>query len=265
MARVAASLITVIALVARPAAAQGAAQQGAAPATGRDVIQGMRDGYGGRWYRTLTFVQKTTKRLPDGRDTVSTWYESVRWTDAKGTELRIDIGPPALGNGVLYTADSVWIFRGGALSAHRAGGNALLPLILGVYVQPVDRTLAELRAIGIDWTRPALRGTWKGRAVWIAGASSAADSTSPQLWVDAENHMMVRAIFPPVPSAAVMDMRFEGIERAGAGWLATVNEFYVKGALAQREDYRDWKADVALSPQLFDPATYGTAPHWAVP
>jgi hypothetical protein len=44
--------------------------------------------------------------------------------------------------------------------------------------------------------------------------------------------------------------------------LATRCEFYVAGKLEQAEDYNDWKTDVALSPGLFDPATFSTAPHW---
>ena len=39
------------------------------PKDGVEVVNRMRERYVGKWYRTLTFVQKTT--LPDGK--VETW------------------------------------------------------------------------------------------------------------------------------------------------------------------------------------------------
>jgi hypothetical protein len=223
----------------------------------------MRDAYPRGWFNTLTFTQKTTTRAADGTEKVATWYEALRYTETKGAELRIDTGEPSAGNGVLYTADSVWVFRGGKLTVTRAGGNALIPLIQGVYLQPVARTVAELKPTGVDLSRPVVLGQWRDRAVWIAGATSAADSTSPQFWVDVENKAVVRAIMRPSPGGRVMDMRFEKLVRVADGWLATRCEFYVDGKLAQAEDYEGWRGNPRLEPALFEPATFGTAPHWA--
>ena len=244
-------------LLAAPAMAQKA------PATGRDLLQTMRDAYGNRWFKTLTFTQSTTRVDSTGKSTVTTWYESLRYTDAGGTQLRIDIGDPKKGNGVIYTVDSVWRFRGGQALGALPSGNLLLPIVEGIYVEPVERTLHELAPTGVDFSKPVVNGSWHDRPVWIAGATAAGDTTSPQIWVDAQNKAVVRAIFSPVPGATpVMDMRFEKIVLAGGGALATRCEFYVAGKLEQAEDYNDWKTDIALSPGLFDPATFSTAPHW---
>lgn len=234
-----------------------------APATGLELLRVMHDAYAGKWYQTLTFTQKTTQRRPDGTDTVTTWYESVRYSQATGTQLRIDIGDPKAGNGVLYTADSLVVMRAGTLAVARAGGNALLPLIEGVYVQPVERTVAELAPTKLDLGRPVIAATWEGRPVWIAGATSAADTTSPQIWVDVERKAVVRAILAPVPSLPSMDIRLEGLVPLAGGWLATKCEFYVAGVRSQSEEYQDWKANVELSPALFDVKSWTTAPHWA--
>jgi hypothetical protein len=236
-----------------------------APATGLDLLQAMRDAYGGKWYATLTFTQKTTARAADGSDKISTWYESVRYTAAAGSQLRIDIGDPSVGNGVLYTADSLWVVKSGHLSSTRAGGNALLPLIEGVYMQAAARTAAELASTAVDLTRKVVSGRWRDRAVWIAGASSATDTTSPQFWVDAERKIVVRAIFAPVPGRPLMDMHFDGVVPVGGGWLATTCTFSAAGVLLQTEEYSDWKANVPLSAALFDVAQWTTAPHWASP
>ena len=233
------------------------------PATGRDLLQTMRDTYGNRWFKNLTFTQATTRTDSTGKATVSTWYESLRYTDKAGTQLRIDVGEPKDGNGILYTADSLWAFRAGKQTAVRGFGNLLLPLVEGVYVQPVERSLTELAPSGVDFTRAVVTGSWEGRPVWIAGATAAGDTTSAQIWVDVKTKAVVRAIFPPVVGQPVMDMRFEKLVETGGGWLATRCEFYVQGKLLQAEDYNDWKTNVDLSPGLFDPATFSTAPHWA--
>jgi hypothetical protein len=253
--------LTVAALFA-PLHAQAPAK-GPAPTTGLELLRAMRTAYNGRWFNTLRFTQKTTERAANGTETVSTWYESVRYTDATGAQLRIDIGDPALGNGVLYTADSLWAFRGGKQVVARAGGNTILPLIHTVYVQPVERTVAELRATGVDLTRALVEREWQGKRVWVAGASAATDSTSPQFWIEQPTLTVVRAIFKPVAQAPVMDMRFDNLVPLEGGWLATRCTFYVAGALVQTEDYADWKANIALAPGLFEAATWTTAPHWA--
>ena len=56
-----------------------------APKTGEDVVRAMNERYAGRWYKTLTFVQKTT--YPDGR--IETWHEALSMPGL----LRIDIEP----------------------------------------------------------------------------------------------------------------------------------------------------------------------------
>lgn len=234
-----------------------------APATGLDLLRTMHDAYRGRWYTTLTFTQKTTQRRPDGTDTVTTWYESVRYSEAKGTELRIDVGDPASGNGVLYSSDSLYVVRGGKLAVTRPGSNALLPLIEGVYLQPPERTAAQLAPTKVDFSRAVVSGRWNDRPVWIAGATAAADTTSPQIWVDTATKVVVRAIMVPVPTAPLMDIRLDAVVPLGGGYLATKCTFYVAGAVVQTEEYQDWKADVALPPGLFDVTTWTTAPHWA--
>ncbi len=233
------------------------------PRSGRDLLRTMRDAYDGRWFRTLVFTQTTTTRDSTGAERVATWYESLRYTDSTGTQLRIDTGEPSAGNGVLYSPDSLWVFRGGKQILVRPGGNRLLPLIEGVYVQPVERTVAELASTSVDLTRPVIRGEWRGRPVWIAGAAAAGDTTSPQFWVDVATKALVRGIYSPVAGAPVMDMRLDSLVQTGGGWLATRCEFWIAGKLAQTEEYHDWRTDITLAPGLFDPATWATAPHWA--
>lgn len=234
-----------------------------APASGSELLRVMRNAYGNQWFTTLIFTQTTTTHDSTGKERVATWYESLRYTPSTGTELRIDTGEPSAGNGVLYSPDSLWVFRNGKQVAVRPGGNRLLPLVEGAYVQPVERTAQELAPTGVNLTRAVVRGQWRGRPVWIAGAAAAGDTTSPQFWVDVATKAVVRGIYSPVAGAPVMDMRLDSLVQTGSGWLATHCEFWVSGRLVQQEDYHDWRANVALPAELFAPATWATAPHWA--
>lgn len=232
-----------------------------APKSGAEVFQRMHDAYAGTWYKSLTFVQKTTQRRQNGTDTISTWYESLR-QNGNATQLRIDTGDPAAGNGVLYTADSSWRVRASTLAGSSAGGNEFLPLIEGVYFNPVAQTVRELASTKVDMAR-VTEGKYDGRRVWIIGTSSASDTTSPQIWVDVERNVAVRAILSPAPNAPVFDIHLDGYVPIDRAWLATKITMTVGGVPRQTEEYRDWKVNVDLPAGLFDVATWTTTPHWA--
>jgi hypothetical protein len=240
------------------------AQGGSTPRSGADVLDAMRSAYAGKWYHTLTFRQTTTMRGQDGNERQQTWYETLAHTPSAGTKLRIDFGDLSAGNGVIYTPDSSFRVRAGQPQAPSASGNEFLPLIEGVYVQPVAQTVKELSQMKVDMNR-VRTGTWEGKPVWIVGASSAADTTSPQFWVDTEHKLLQRMIIAP-GQGQPLDVHLGGYERVGKGaWLATKIEMFQAGVRRQAEEYSDWKVDVPVDPSLFDVTKWSTAPHWAKP
>jgi hypothetical protein len=219
------------------------------------VLERMRAAYAGKWYTTLTFTQRTVVTGGAAKPDSMTWYESI-----SGTRLRIDIGDPSLGNGMLYTPDSTYIVRNGQVTRAAAGGNPFLPLIQGVYIQPVAQTVRELKTFGFDLTRMTT-GTWEGRRVVIVGASSVSDSTSAQFWVDDRN-LVVRVLGAIVGSPRA-DIRIGGYVKVGEAWLGTRLSIIMSNR-TQMEEYDSWRANVPLSPELFDLSRWKSAPHWAV-
>jgi hypothetical protein len=229
------------------------------PKDGTAVLERMRAAYAGKWYHTLTFVQKTTVTR-DGAKTVSTWYESLRHTSA-GVQLRIDRGDPAEGNGVLYTPDSSWRFRDGKLTTATADGNDFLPLIEGVYVQPIERTVREVQKMKVDLSK-VRTGRWRNRDVWIVGAASASDTTSPQFWVDQQRNVVVRAIVNTSPTS-LLDISLDGYVMVGPAMLSTKIVMSTGGKVIQEEEYSDWKTDIDLPASLFDITNWKAGTHWA--
>lgn len=230
---------------------------------GRTVLQRMHDAYAGKWYKSLTFVQKTTTFDSARTPKYDTWYETVAEHDGR-VVLRIDRGSPADGNGVLYTADSVWSMRAGKMAAARPTGNPFLPLIQGVYVQPVDKTIRELGQTGVDLSK-GYKTKYEGANVTVLGAASAADSTSPQIWIDDDRNVLLRMLLSFAWNRPPTDVHLGGYERVGPAWLATKVTMYSGGVPNQIEEYSNWKVNQPLSGQLFDVATWTTAPHWAKP
>jgi hypothetical protein len=241
------SLLSALALILPPSHHQPLQT----PTTGTQVLERMHAAYAGKWYHALTFVQRTTRHPNDTTTTVATWYEAIR----APSSLRIDLDSATSGNGTIYTADSSYSVRAGKVTP-RAGGNPFLPLIEGVYTQAIERTVRDMAQYKVDLSR--IRADhWDGHPVWVVGAASPSDTTSPQFWVDTDRLVLLRMIVP------FGDVHLGGYEHVGEGWLATRVEFYSGGVLRQLEEYRDWKADPSLSPDLFDPTKWSTAPHWA--
>jgi hypothetical protein len=218
------------------------------------VLQKMHDAYAGKWFKTLTFVQKTTIMAADGSERIETWFESYKTPG----RLRIDTAPLKDFNGSLQLPDKVIVFRNGRANP-RTGGNPFLPFVGDLYAQPVDATIAQLAAEHYDLSKTHTLDVAKRRTI-VVGASSADDLTSSQFWVDAERLIVTRIIIstPTVP----LDIAMERYVSSGGGWVATRVTMRREGKIRQIEEYTDVKTNVALDDALFDPEQWSTAPHW---
>jgi hypothetical protein len=226
-----------------------------APKTGAELVRQMHARYAGKWYRTITFVQTTS--FPD--HPAETWYEA-------GTipgKLRIDVAPLDSMRVILFVGDSTIVFKGGQRVAARQDRNLLATLGFDVYGQPVDSTIAQLQASGIDLSK-IREDTWNGTKVWVVGAAKG-DTTSSQFWIEQQRLLFVRLIEarqnPKEPQAPpkLLDVTFEKYQPLGKGWVAPEVVIKVDGKEVQREVYRDIRADVALQPDLYDTETYHKA------
>jgi hypothetical protein len=221
------------------------------PKDGVELIGQMRERYLGKWYRTLTFVQKTT--LADGK--VETWYEAAELPG----KLRIDIAPLDGKNTLLFRNDSLYEFKGGKLAESRPMIHPLMVLGFDVYAQPVEVTTRKLEALGFDLTR-LHESTWQGRAAYVVGAA-AGDTVTRQFWIDKERLYFVRMVEPGKqnPSARV-ETQFNKYVPLGQGWLETEVRFMVDGQTRMLEEYSEPKAGVTLDPAIFE--TRWVPPGW---
>ena len=233
-----------------------------APKDGIALLKQMREAYLGKWFKTVTFVQQTIQTHPNGVTDTTTWYEALRSPD----RLRIDFGDLKNGNGVIYTADSVYVVRAGKVTRTVPSGNPFLPFVQGVYDQPIDTTLRQIQPYKFDLTK--IRSTtWEGRPTYVVGSQSPSDTTSPQFWIDQEKLVVVRMILGlnPTAPAEVTDIRLEDYRPVAGGWLAVLVEIMRDGKVIQKEQYSNWRGNVDLQADFFVAEKWSAVPHWATP
>jgi outer membrane lipoprotein-sorting protein len=225
--------------------------------TSEDLIREMQKKHAKSWYKTLTFVQKTTEYHQDGTSKVSTWYEAF---SAPG-KLRIDFDPVKDGNGILFANFMLYSFKEGKVVNSRPFVHPLLLLGFDVYFLPVEEVMAKLTQLKFDLSQ-FREDVWQGKPAYVVGAK-AGDLHSRQFWIDKKNLYFVRLIEPGGKDGSLtQETQFNKYERVrGGGWVAPEVIFMVNGKPVITEEYTEIRGGVALDEKLFDPQHWSTT-HW---
>ena len=243
-------LILCLMLVAVPVA------QAARIKSSEELIQAMQKKYGKSWYKTATFVQKTTNFEADGSKKISTWYEAL---SVPGS-LRIDFAPVKEGNGILFTNGTIYSFKDGKVASTRPFVHPLLVLGFDIYKLPPADVMSSLKGLKFDLS--ILReDTWQGRPAYVVGAK-AGDLHLPQFWIDKKNLYFVRMLRPSGKDGAqTQETQFNKYERLGGGWISPEVILMSDGKIVTTEEYSEMRADVPLDSKLFDPQSW-TSVRW---
>ena len=217
--------------------------------TGEEVVAAMKKKYEGKWYKTLTFEQKTTNYKPDGTSEAHIWYEALTVPG----KLRIDITPLEKGDGLIFADGKIHQFRDGKLLGSRDFVHPLLVLGFDVYGQPAETTVAQLKGMGIDLSI-VHEEAWQDSTAIVVGAKQG-DLTTPQYWIDKKNLVFTR-LFQAAgrDKKSVQETQFNGYQKAkGGGWVSAEVKFFVDGKLTTTEEYTKIETDKTLSPDLWNP------------
>ncbi|HEY6047075.1 MAG TPA: outer membrane lipoprotein-sorting protein [Pyrinomonadaceae bacterium] len=221
-----------------------------------DLVQAMQKKYSKSWYKTATFVQKTTNFEKDGTSKVEIWYEAL---SVPGS-LRIDFTPTQAGNGILFTNNQIYVFKDGKVETNRPYVHPLMVLGFDIYRMPQTEVREKLKGLKFDLS--ILReDTWQGRAVYVVGAKQG-DLHSAQFWIDKKNLYFMRMIRPAGKDGVqTQETQFNKYQKLGGGWMAPEVIFTVDGKTVTTEEYSELRADMPLDARLFDPQ-YFTRVHW---
>src|SRR5215471_13514099 len=111
--------------------------------TSEDLIQAMQKKYAKSWYKTATFVQKTTHFDKDGHQKIETWYEAL---SVPGS-LRIDFTPTRDGNGILFTNGQIYSFKNGKADSPRPFVHPLMVVGFDIYGLPQPDVMEKLKGL----------------------------------------------------------------------------------------------------------------------
>jgi outer membrane lipoprotein-sorting protein len=222
---------------------------------GEQLVAAMHKKYAKKWYKTLTFVQKNTQYKPDGTTQNSIWYEAM---SAPG-KLRIDFDPLEGGNGILFADGMQHNFKDGKLAKSSPLVHPLMVLGFDVYMQPVEKTVAQLKELKLDLST-LHEEMLNGRDVYVVGAKQG-DLRATQFWIDKKNLYFVKMIqLVGKNQDHVQEIQFNKYQQAkGGGWVSPEVVFMVDGKTVYMEEYSDIQTDVALDAKLFDTQNWMTA------
>lgn len=221
---------------------------------GEQLVTAMHKKYAKKWYKTLTFVQKNTQYKPDGTTQNSIWYEAM----GGAGKLRVDFDPLDKGDGMMFADGMQHNFKDGKLARSTAMIHPLLVLGFDVYLQPVEKTVNQLKELKIDLTT-LHEETLDGREVYVVGAKQG-DLRSTQIWVDKKNLYFVKMIeMVGKNKDRVQETQFNKYFKVkGGGWVAPEVVFLIDGKRYFLEEYTDVRTDVPLDAKLFDPQSWMT-------
>ena len=216
----------------------------------------MQKKYAKSWYKTATFVQKTTNIDKDGNKKVEIWYEAM---SVPGS-LRIDFTPTKDGNGILFTNYQLYTFKGGKVDVNRPYVHPLMILGFDIYRLPMADAIEKLKGLKFDLSIER-EDTWQGRTVYVVGAR-AGDLHSAQFWIDKKNLYFVRMIRPSGKDGAqTQETQFNKYQKLGGGWMSPEVIFMVDGKTVTTEEYSELRANMPLDSKLFDPQYFASV-HW---
>jgi len=221
-----------------------------------ELVQAMQKKYAKSWYKTATFVQKTTNIDKDGNRKVETWYEAL---SVPGS-VRIDFTHTKDGNGILFTNSQIYIFKNGKIDSNRPYVHPLMILGFDVYRLAQTDVMEKLKGLKFDLSL-FREDAWQGRPVYVVGAK-AGDLHTAQFWIDKQNLYFVRMIRPAGKDGSqTQETQFNKYQKLGGGWMSPEVIFMIDRKIVTTEEYSDMRADVPLNPKLFDPQYFGSV-HW---
>ena len=240
---------------AKPAPSKAVAS-GVSFASSSALLKAMHDRYGGKYLKSMAFLQNNTAYTTTGQEQKSQWYEHIEFPG----KLRIAFLPASQKSGMVQVDDRVASFDNGIRVDFRRSVHPLLLLTADVYIVPVATVMRGLDSLSVDQETIRI-DKWEGDPVYVVGAK-AGDSTSNQMWVDKDHLRLVRFIQRSKMGerTIVSDIRVRGYKDIQGFEVPT--EFLVlrNGRPVWRELYADVRVNEDFPPGTFDQAKWYDIP-----
>lgn len=186
--------------------------------------------YNGKWFRQIKFSQ-TTSFYED--DTV---YKTERWIEEYiyPSQLIIKVNHENSLDGQLYRNDSMYVFKDNKIEYQAKATHDLLILSMDIYNMTKDEIMTRLSGLEYDVSK-FHETTYNNRKIYVIGAEKG-DSTSNQLWYDAENLYFIK--MTKNTKKGLQEVIFSDyIYIEGQGWIEQEIVFKINGKTYLKEKY----------------------------
>jgi hypothetical protein len=152
------------------------------PQNGYELIEQMYNANKSNWYETLCFSQEVLRYMNDSVTATEVWHEAYQ----SPGNLILKFNDRDSGNGILFTNDSIYSYREGALESVRYRIHDLV--VLGLDINNIPPETTAERAVKCGYNLDLItEGQCMGRDAWIVG-----DTTGTCFWVDRESLLFLK-------------------------------------------------------------------------
>jgi len=218
------------------------------PRNGYELIEQMYNANKSHWYETLCFSQEVLHYENDSVTATEVWHEAYQ----SPGKLIIKFNNWNSGTGLLFTNDSIYSYKEGALESVRYRIHDLV--VLGLDINNIHPETTAERAVKCGYNLDLLtEGQCMGRDAWIVG-----DTTSTCFWVDRESLLFLKMRRRSGENSR--EVEFDGYERINGYCVATVINFYDNnGLLNMVEKYFNITPGCEVPSTIFDPLEFNNA------
>lgn len=225
--------------------------------TAEELIRKMHKKYHRNFNRNITFVQLNQEFDENGQvKHRSMSFEAFHYPGY----FRTDIGPVPNKDGFILANDVMYIFKNGKVVEERPCLMDIGLLTGDIYFMSIEKALEECTKHGYNLAR-FREDVFKGKPVYVVGATDKNDLTSPQFWIDQEELYIVRDINLNEETGILEDVHYLEHAKVENAWVEERVEIFVNGKLVKKEHYAEVKANNELNLDIFDPKKLGKS-HW---
>ena len=220
------------------------------------LVKAMHDRYGGKYLKSMAFLQNNTAYTTTGHEQKSQWYKHLEFPG----KLRIAFLPAAQKSGMVQVNDRVASFDNGMRVDFRPSVTPVLLLTGDIFVAPVSAVMRGLDSLGVDTEKIRL-DEWEGEPVYVVGAK-AGDSTANQAWIGKDHLRLVRFIQRSKAGdrTVVSDIRVRNYKEIEGFEVPTEFLTLRNGRPVWREQYADIRVNEEFPTGTFDQAKWYDIP-----
>lgn len=218
--------------------------------TGEELVEAMYKRYEGKWYKNLSFKQKTSFYTNTSLDRVQIWDEKMQLPG----RLLIKFGLVNDGNGMIFQSDSQYVYRAHKLVRQSKMTHPLLLWGFDIYLQSPQETVKKLNELNFDLSH-IREGKLNKRACYILGKKEI-DKDYKQIWIDKEHLYLLKMESYHAKRKLLSSTFFKNYKKYEEAYLAELVLFEQNNQLILKEEYYDVHFPASLNETLFDPRKF---------